>query len=173
MDTGKYLGRVVLFQGGNVCSCAPGGGQAGYARGSACGDIGDRVSHITEFLFVELVKVQQFRDGFRLVRLVFRSCLDGTEQVLHAEFFKRDHAAFFSLACDQGNQYSSGPQRFYQFTNVLIGFGAFLMHPFINRIKVMKRLLPFFPGNHFDHSLFIQAEGLHNFPFAQHMARVW
>ena len=37
----------------------------------------------------------------------------------------------------------------------------------------MKRLLPFFPGNHFDHSLFIQAEGLHNFPFAQHMARVW
>lgn len=27
----------------------------------------------------------------------------------------------------------------------------------------MKRLLPFFSGNHFDHSLFIQAEGLHNF----------
>ena len=46
------------------------------------------------------------------------------------------------------------------------------MHFFINRVEIMESFPPFFSSNFLDHSYFIQAESLRDFPFAQRVSGI-
>lgn len=47
-----------------------------------------------------------------------------------------------------------------------------MMHFFINRVEFMESFPPFFSGDFLDHSYFIQAESLRDFPFAQRVSGI-
>lgn len=112
--------RGWLFQSADICGRCPGGGQAGHPRFVAGGHIRNRIPDIVKFIFVQAEVMQKFFNGFRLVWFVFRSGLDGTEQIPHAELLKRDAAAFVSLPGNQGDKHASLLQGFYQFTYTFI-----------------------------------------------------